>query len=124
MVSWFYSLAWWSYILIVDSLVYRMTGSSMIMDRPKGFLALLPWSVTIWLVFELFNLSLKNWSYIGVTGNIWLRWPGYVISYATVLPGVFETYDLLESLEAWEDEEVIPKDSLIREYIGGSIYEY
>ena len=33
-------------------------------------------------------------------------------------------YDLLESIEVWEDESVIPKDVLIREYIGGSIYEY
>lgn len=108
MVSWFYSLAWWSYILIADSLVYRIAGSSMIMDRPKGFLALLPWSVTIWLVFELFNLSLKNWSYTGVAGNIWLRWPGYVIAYATVLPGMFETYDLLESLGLWNNRRARP----------------
>lgn len=33
-------------------------------------------------------------------------------------------HDLLASIEAWEDETVIPKDSLIREYIGGSIYKY
>lgn len=33
-------------------------------------------------------------------------------------------HDLLASIEVWEDESVIPKDALIREYIGGSIYEY
>jgi uridine kinase len=33
-------------------------------------------------------------------------------------------HDLLESFKTWEDEEVVPKDALIREYIGGSIYEY
>ncbi len=32
--------------------------------------------------------------------------------------------DILESIKAWEDESVIPKDALIREYIGGSIYKY
>jgi uridine kinase len=33
-------------------------------------------------------------------------------------------HDLLESFKTWEDEDVIPKDVLIREYIGGSIYDY
>ncbi|HAE37954.1 MAG TPA: response regulator SirA [Candidatus Riflebacteria bacterium] len=33
-------------------------------------------------------------------------------------------HDLLESFKTWENEDVIPKDVLIREYIGGSIYEY
>lgn len=33
-------------------------------------------------------------------------------------------HDLLESFKTWEDEEVVPKDALIREYIGGSIYKY
>lgn len=33
-------------------------------------------------------------------------------------------FDILDSLKVWEDESVIPKDALIREYIGGSIYEY
>jgi uridine kinase len=32
--------------------------------------------------------------------------------------------ELLDTIEVWEDEEVIPKDALIREYIGGSIYDY
>jgi uridine kinase len=32
--------------------------------------------------------------------------------------------ELLETIEVWEDEDVIPKDALIREYIGGSIYDY
>ena len=33
-------------------------------------------------------------------------------------------FDILDSLKVWEDESIIPKDALIREYIGGSIYEY
>lgn len=33
-------------------------------------------------------------------------------------------HDLLASFKTWEDEDVIPRDVLIREYIGGSIYEY
>ncbi len=33
-------------------------------------------------------------------------------------------HDMLEGFHTWEDESVIPKDALIREYIGGSIYKY
>ncbi|MBI3038847.1 response regulator SirA [bacterium] len=33
-------------------------------------------------------------------------------------------HDLLESVTQWDNEEIIPKDVLIREYIGGSIYKY
>lgn len=33
-------------------------------------------------------------------------------------------HDFLSTVDAWEDESVIPKNSLMREYIGGSIYKY
>ncbi len=33
-------------------------------------------------------------------------------------------YDMLASVNEWDDESVIPKNSLMREYIGGSIYKY
>lgn len=33
-------------------------------------------------------------------------------------------HDFLAALHTWEDETVIPKNVLIREYIGGSIYKY
>lgn len=33
-------------------------------------------------------------------------------------------HDMLAEFTQWDDESVIPKDALIREYIGGSIYKY
>ncbi|HPG56775.1 MAG TPA: ATP cone domain-containing protein [Candidatus Wallbacteria bacterium] len=33
-------------------------------------------------------------------------------------------YDFLSTVKEWDDESVIPKNSLMREYIGGSIYKY
>ncbi len=95
--EWFYLLAWWPYIFFVDWLVKRKTGNSLILDRTKEFLALIPWSTFIWLIFEWFNLFLKNWHYVDLTPNIFLRWLGYFLSYGTVLPGLFETYELLEA---------------------------
>ncbi len=96
--SWFYSFAWWSYILMADSAVFRIRGTSLIRGRLEFFFLLLPWSVTWWLVFELFNLALVNWRYVDLPPETALRWPGYALAYATVLPGVLETRDLLDAL--------------------------
>jgi len=57
---------------------------------------MLPFSVLIWLIFEGYNLVLRNWAYGGVPAETWLRWPGYFVAFATVLPGIFITSDLFE----------------------------
>ena len=44
------------------------------------------------------NLRLNNWHYVNIIENLWLRWLGYFISFATVLPGIFETHELLGCL--------------------------
>ncbi len=97
----FYLLAWWPYIILVDGMVYRYSGWSLIKERPSAFFWLLPWSVSFWLVFELMNLRLGNWHYIGLPANPWIRWPGYALAFATVLPGIFETYLLLNAMGAF-----------------------
>ena len=96
--TWFYSFAWWFYILIVDAVVYRLKGNSLILSRTKEFFLMIPWSIFIWLIFEAANLSLKNWYYINLPRSLVERWLGYAIAYGTVLPGMFETTELLEAL--------------------------
>ena len=109
--SWFYCFAWWSYILICDSLIYKIEGNSLLMSRTKEFLLLIPWSIAVWLFFELVNLSLKNWYYINIPRNTAMRWIGYMVAYSTVLPGIFETTELLGSLGLYRGVSVpaIPK---------------
>ncbi len=96
--SWFYCFAWWSYILIVDAVVYRLKGNSLIASRTKEFFLMIPWSIFIWLIFEAANLSLKNWYYINLPHSVAERWLGYAVAYGTVLPGLFETTELLETV--------------------------
>jgi hypothetical protein len=59
---------------------------------------MIPWSIFIWLIFEAANLSLRNWYYINLPHLTVERWLGYAIAYGTVLPGLFETTELLEAL--------------------------
>jgi hypothetical protein len=96
--SWFYSFAWWSYIFIIDAIIYRLKGNSLLLSRTKEFFLMIPWSIFIWLIFEAANLSLKNWYYINLPHSLLERWLGYAIAYGTVLPGIFETTELLETL--------------------------
>ncbi len=96
--SWFYCFAWWSYILTVDAVIYRLKGNSLIFSRTKEFFLMIPWSVFVWLIFEAANLSLKDWYYINLPHFVVERWLGYASAYGTVLPGLFETTELLESL--------------------------
>ena len=96
--TWFYLFAWWNYIFFVDWLNLRLKGSSRLTSGPREFLELSFISVFVWLVFEWFNLFLKNWAYVNVPASLWVRWLGYTLAFATVLPGIFETYDLLDYL--------------------------
>jgi len=118
--TYFYSLIWWSYIVMIDGIIYRLRGNSLIINRTRQFFLLIPWSVTIWLIFEGFNLVLKNWHYVGVPKEIIFRWPGYFVAYGTVLPAILETKDLLSSLGIFEKSRLTPipvKDSWYRPLI-------
>jgi hypothetical protein len=115
--SWFYCFAWWAYILICDSLVYKMRGNSLLMSRTKEFFLLMPWSVAVWLFFELVNVSLNNWYYINIPRNTLQRWIGYMVAYSTVLPGLFETTELLGSIGLYRGYSVAAIPASRRWYI-------
>ena len=95
--SWFYCFAWWSYILAVDGVVYSLKGNSLILSRTGEFFLMIPVSVSFWLIFEAANFSLHNWYYINLPSSTVERWAGYFIAYGTVLPGLFETTEFLET---------------------------
>jgi len=100
---WFYCFAWWSYILVLDALTFYVKGNSLILNRRKEFLLMIPWSIFIWLIFEAANLVLGNWYYINVPHSLLERWLGYAIAYGTVLPGLFETTEFLDSAGFFKD---------------------
>lgn len=90
MKTWFYCFAWWSFILVVDSLNFRRRKASPLSESTKSFLFLAFISVFVWLIFELFNLRLKNWSYHDLPSSIFERWLGYFIAFASVIPAMRE----------------------------------
>jgi hypothetical protein len=106
--SWFYYWAWWSYILIIDSLIYTIKKNSLIMNRKGEFFLILLWSIVIWTFFEAVNLILQNWYYSNVVPSLVIRWLCYGVAYATVLPALFETTELLESVGLFKNSTVRP----------------
>lgn len=102
LASWLYFFAWWPYLLCLDALLCLREGNFWLLSRPWKTLKLLAWSVTCWLVFEAFNLVLHNWRYAGMLPLWWLRWPGYVLAFATVLPGILLTARVLAASGAWQ----------------------
>jgi len=94
----FTPLVWSGYILFVDSLVFRVKGSSMLLTRKREFALMLPLSIGFWLIFEFFNLYIQNWHYVGLPEERLLRWLGYAWAFATIWPAILET---AEALEGW-----------------------
>jgi hypothetical protein len=96
--TWFYCFAWWSYILLADNLLLKLRGRSLLTDRRRELWTMIPLSVFIWLIFESYNFAIHNWSYNIAPLPLWQRWFGYSLSFATVLPGIFITSDLVQTL--------------------------
>jgi hypothetical protein len=93
----FTPIAWTCYVLLSDAAVLAIRGHSRLHDEPGKFVSVTVLSTPLWLIFEAYNLRLQNWSYTGVPEAWPLALLGYGWSFATILPGIFETADLIES---------------------------
>jgi len=97
-MTFFTPLVWTGYILLVDNLILKLQGKSLIYNRRKEFFVMLPISVALWLVFEFYNIFLNNWHYINLPDKIWIRLIGFTWSFATIWPAILETAELFRVL--------------------------
>ena len=111
--TWLTPMAWTGYILAVDGFVARASGRSWLTTRRREVPFLVLASIGLWLMFEAYNLHLRNWAYLGLPSNPILRDLGYAWSFATIAPGVFETADLISlALRRRTQEPVNPSADL------------
>lgn len=96
--TFFTAIVWTGYVLLIDASVVSLQGSSRLTRLPREFLALVFWSVPLWLVFEGYNLRLANWDYVGMPDSILEQCIGGVWAFATIWPAIFETGDFIGSL--------------------------
>ncbi len=95
--TFFTPIAWSAYILIVDAAVLSVTGRSRLRNAPLGLLRMAGLSIPLWMIFEAYNLRLRNWNYDGVPDFWFGGLIGYAWSFATITPAIFETADLIQA---------------------------
>jgi len=91
-----FSPLWFSYILVVNALTFRISGKCMMTHRSRFFLWLFPVSAVFWWFFEYLNRFVQNWYYVGI-GNLtsWQYFVFATLPFSTVLPAVLGTAELL-----------------------------
>src|SRR5579862_9129857 len=86
---------WLGYILVVDALVYRRSGTSLWSRSRRGFALLFVLSAPAWWLFEIINSRTANWEYLGGDGFTPLEYNALsTLCFSTVMPAVFETAEL------------------------------
>ena len=96
--TWHTPIAWTAYILIVDAIIYTKRGSSWLMTNRTELAFLAVVSIPLWVVFEAYNLLIRNWYYINLPENLLVRYFGYAWAFATISPGIFQTAELVAVL--------------------------
>ena len=92
---------WLGYIMTVNAATFARTGRCMMLHRPRYFLSLFPLSAAFWWLFEYLNRFVQNWYYVGVAERSVLEYFFQAtIPFATVLPAVLGTAELLTSYPA------------------------
>jgi hypothetical protein len=97
--QWGFFPLWLGYCLVVDALVYKRKGNSLLTRNPKGYAKLFLFSVPGWWLFELLNLRTQNWFYDG--GELFSPLQFFLLSslsFSTVIPAVFGTAELVGTL--------------------------
>ena len=101
---WFTPIVWTGYILLLDALVYKFKGRSLLMTDRLEFIVIALVSVGGWWLFEFYNAPRfwKSgqelwWHYHNLEPNLWLRRVGYDWAFATISPAMFETAELLRA---------------------------
>ena len=89
---------WLGFILAVDGLVLRRTGTSLIVRSPKIMATMFILAVPYWWMFEAINQVIQNWVYIGSNPETSLfSLIQTSLAFSVVIPAVFEVSELVGS---------------------------
>ena len=99
---WFTPVMWSGYILFIDNVIYGRTGKSLISLSRAQLPIILILSIGSWLIFEGYNVYLKNWHYMNLPEKLWIRYTGYAWAFATITPAILITADFLKSFNLFD----------------------
>lgn len=91
-----FTFLWAAYIVVVNALLFRRTGTCPMLARPRSFALLFAGSAAFWWFFEYLNRFVQNWHYAGVEEySAWGYFEAATVPFSTVLPAVLSTRDLV-----------------------------
>lgn len=99
---WTTPLCWLGYVMFLDAVIFKLKGNSLLCNRRQEFYIQIPLSITFWLLFEFYNLHLVNWEYRGLPKNKIELSIGMGLAFGMIMPGMFQTTELLESLHFFD----------------------
>src|SRR3972149_352497 len=94
--TYFTPIVWTGYILFADGWVFAKRGRSLLTTARRDLPVLIPFSIGSWLIFEAYNLLLKNWYYVDLPLPQPLRLLGFAWAFGTIVPALRVTAGLLE----------------------------
>ena len=89
------------------------------MNKPKILLILLGFSAVVWWMFEYIGYMISNWYYVGTGGfgGTLAKLAFGTISFATVIPAVFETSMLLKTVHLFDDVKLKKSHSISKRFL-------
>ncbi len=102
LACWVTPACWWAYLVALDAWLHRSPDSSLLSGRRRLFALQCILSVAFWSLFEAYNRMMPAWTYLrGVfEKNTAVRFTGYALAFATILPAVFLTAEFI-STQRW-----------------------
>lgn len=95
---------WFGYILVVNALCVKRSGTSPLLAHPGPYLLTFPASALFWWFFEYLNRYVWNWYYLGIADMSAAEYTFYAtVCFSSVLPAVTATAALLHTFEPFRD---------------------
>ncbi|MDP1728630.1 MAG: hypothetical protein Q8L27_00315, partial [archaeon] len=109
------------YILTIDALVYKIKGDSLISNRFRWFVGIFVISAFFWWIFELVNIGINNWNYSGTAAIANVKNLFGFLSFATVLPALFETTELILAVHLFDKAVLKRKHKITKSFLHAMI---
>lgn len=95
----YFPFVWIGFSLFLDAALFQQNGHSLFVNARRAFVGMYGLSILFWWTFELFNVAVKNWSYVGAERYQGI---GYVLfaslDFSTVLVAVWTASRLVYGL--------------------------
>ena len=118
--SWYFPIIWFGYIFLMDAIVFKLKGHSLMMNRKSQFFKALLLSALIWWMLELVNLRTLNWSYGADTSGRLFSLLGIIkgtISFSTVLPALIETFELVKTFKLFNKVKLLKHHKITHKFL-------